>query len=100
MRRRITKKINKKAKTLLIQWVRSLLSEEEQDKITEKNFIKMLPKEEYIESKRTFYMTFYTYRWAKQGVKKLLKAGYNLEQITIEDLKTLMTRVKPKGEIL
>ena len=62
MRRRITKKINKKAKALLIQWVRSLLSEDEQDKITEKNFMKMLPKEEYIESKRTFYMAFYTYR--------------------------------------
>ena len=72
MRRRITKKINKKAKALLIQWVRSLLSEDEQDKITEKNFMKMLPKEEYIESKRTFYMTFYTYRWAKQGIKKLI----------------------------
>ena len=94
------KKINKKVDELLIEWVKKVLPEDEQVKVNKNNINSLLPKEEYIESKRTFYMAFYTYRWAKQGIKKLLKAGYNLEQITIEDLKTLMTRVKPKGEIL
>ena len=100
MRKRTTKKINNKAKTLLISWVKSLVSEEEQEKVNEKNFMQMLPKHEYIESKRTFYTAFYTYRWTKQSIKKLLKSGYTLEQITIEDLKSLMSRVKSNGAVL
>ena len=39
MRKRTTKKINNKAKTLLIDWVKSLVSEEEQEKINEQNFL-------------------------------------------------------------
>ena len=100
MRKRTTKKINNKAKTLLIDWVKSLVSEEEQDKVTKDNLIGLLPREEYIESKRTYYMAFYTYRWAKQSIKKLLKRGYTLEQITIEDLQGLMSRVKSNGAVL
>ena len=100
MRKQVSKKINNKAKTLLISWVKSLVSEEEQEKVNEQNFMQMLPREEYIESKRTYYMAFYTYRWAKQSIKKLLKSGHTLEQITIEDLKGLMSRVKSNGAVL
>jgi hypothetical protein len=100
MRKRTTKKINQKATDLLIDWVKTLVSEEEQDKVTKDNLIGLLPREEYIESKRTYYMAFYTYRWAKQSIKKLLKSGHTLEQITIEDLKGLMSRVKSNGAVL
>lgn len=100
MRKQCTKKISNKAKTLLIDWVKSLVSEKEQEKVNEKNFMQMLPREEYIESNRTYYMAFYTYRWAKQSIKKLLKNGYTLEQITIEDLQSLMSRVKSNGAVL
>jgi len=100
MRKQCTKKISNKAKTLLIDWVKSLVSEKEQEKVNEQNFMQMLPREEYIESNRTYYMAFYTYRWAKQSIKKLLKNGYTLEQITIEDLQSLMSRVKSNGAVL
>ena len=100
MRKRTTKKINQKATDLLIDWVKTLVSEEEQDKVTKDNLIGLLPREEYIESKRTYYMAFYTYRWAKQSIKKLLKSGHTLEQITIEDLQGLMSRVKSNGAVL
>ena len=100
MRKQCTKKISNKAKTLLIDWVKSLVSEKEQEKVNEQNFMQMLPREEYIESKRTYYMAFYTYRWAKQSIKKLLKNGYTLEQITIKDLQSLMSRVKSNGAVL
>lgn len=100
MRKQVSKKINNKAKTLLLSWVKSLVSEEEQEKVNEKNLMQMLPKQEYIESRRTFYMAFFTYRWTKQSIKKLLNMGYTLEQITMEDLKTLTQRVRNKGAVL
>tara|TARA_R100001510_G_scaffold37512_1_gene33856 strand:- start:554 stop:856 length:303 start_codon:yes stop_codon:yes gene_type:complete len=100
MRKHTTKKINNKAKTLLIDWVKSLVSEKEQEKVNEQNFMQMLPRKEYIESNRTYYMAFYTYRWTKQSIKKLLKNGYTLEQITIKDLQSLMSRVKSNSAVL
>ena len=84
----------------MLSWVKSLVSEEEQEKVNEKNLMQMLPKQEYIESRRTFYMAFFTYRWTKQSIKKLLNMGYTLEQITMEDLKTLTQRVRNKGAVL
>ena len=92
MRKRTTKKINNKAKALLIDWVKSLVSEKEQDQITKQNFMEMLPKEEYIESNRTFYTAFYTYRWAKQSIKKLLRLGKSLDNISIGDLEWVTKR--------
>ena len=83
------KQINKKADNLLITWLKSIVSDEEQEQITIKNYNQFLPKEEYIESKRTFYLSLYTRRWAKQNIKKLLKINYKLEDITIKHLEKL-----------
>tara|TARA_R100000781_G_scaffold109326_1_gene74242 strand:- start:219 stop:533 length:315 start_codon:yes stop_codon:yes gene_type:complete len=83
------KQINKKVDGLLINWLKSIVSDEEQEQITLKNYNQFLPKEEYIESKRTFYLSLYTRRWAKQNIKKLLKLNYKLKDITLRHLEDL-----------
>jgi len=86
MRKQAIKKINKKVDELLFGWIRSILSEDEQDKITIENYKQLLPKEEYLQIRKCSYLSMYTKRWTKQNIKKLLKLGYKLNEITIGDL--------------
>lgn len=100
MRKQVIKRINKKAESLLMIWLKGLLSKEEQKKVNADNFKSLLPHQEYIESNRTFYTSFFTLRWAKQSIKKLLKKGYVLEDITLDDLKSIITVNKKRSAIL
>tara|TARA_R100000329_G_C7475456_1_gene167525 strand:+ start:220 stop:516 length:297 start_codon:yes stop_codon:yes gene_type:complete len=83
------KHINKKVDELLIQWLETILPSEEHKKINTKNIKNILPKEEYIQKNRTYYLSLYTQRWAKQNIKKLLKQNYKLDDIQIKDLEQL-----------
>jgi len=93
MNKKTLRKINKKADSLLMGWIQGILSEEEAAKVTKENYKELLPTEEYILSNRTCYQSFYTYRWAKQGIKKLVKAGKELNDITIGDLEWILKRL-------
>ena len=81
-------------------WLKGLLSKEEQEQVNSNNFKNLLPNQEYIESNRTFYTSFFTLRWAKQSIKKLLKKGYVLENITLDDLKSVITVTKKRDTVL
>ena len=83
------KHINKKVDELLIQWLKKILPDEEHKKINTKNIKNVLPKEEYIQKNKTYYLSLYTQRWAKQNIKKLLKQNYKLDDIQIKDLEQL-----------
>ena len=96
MRKKILKRIDNKASELLIEWLRSIVNEDDEEKVTKENYKSLLPKEEYIVSKRTYYLAFYTHRWAKQNIKNLLKKGIELENITIGDL--IWIRKKKKNQ--
>ena len=99
MRKQATKKINKKVTELLSSWIKTIIPEDEQHKVTEKNYTTLLPKEEYLQVERTLYLSMYTNRWAKQNIKKLLKIGRSLDDITIGDLEWL-TKTKLKTDRL
>jgi len=90
VKKRIVKRINKKADELLLEWLKNLVIEEEAKNITPSNLKTLLPKDKYFVAQRTSYLSFYTHRWAKQGIKKLLRRGKILEAITLEDLKWSM----------
>ena len=94
MRKKILKRIENKTSKLLIEWLRGIVSEEDAEKVTEKNYKSLLPKEEYFSIKRTYYLALYTHRWAKQNIKKLLKKGIKLEDITIGDLIWIQKKTK------
>jgi len=88
--KKVLKKINKKADELLFEWLKSLVSEEEAEGITINNFKNFLPKDKYFVAQKTLRLSFYTSRWAKQSIKKLIKGGKFLDAIILEDLKCLL----------
>jgi len=81
MNRKQIKKINKLVDVILIDWLRTIVPEEDQEKITKDNFESMLPEAPYFSAKKSRRVTFFTQRWAKQKIKKLYKAGTKLEDI-------------------
>tara|TARA_R110002012_G_C11246848_1_gene566149 strand:+ start:119 stop:427 length:309 start_codon:yes stop_codon:yes gene_type:complete len=87
MRGATIKKINKKADKLLLEWLSSLVSEKEAEGITVNNLKNFLPKDKYFVAQKTLRLSFYTSRWAKQSIKKLMRKGKFLDAVTLEDLK-------------
>ena len=92
MKKKITKKINEKARSLLIEWLKSLVEEDEVNQITKENFKSFLPKDRYMVIQRTHCLSFYTFRWATQNIKKLVKKGMCLDRIELEDLQWLLRK--------
>ena len=83
------KKLKEKVNELLIEWVRNIVSEDEREQVTKNNIKNLLPKAEYLEDKKTGHLSMSTHRWATPNIKKLLRKGYVLNNITIEDLENL-----------
>jgi len=71
---------------MLIDWVRSLVSEEEAAKITKDNYTTFLPSLSYFKAKEARRLSFFTLRWAKQRLKKLYKAGVDIQDLNVKDL--------------
>lgn len=83
MNRKVSKRINKKAKEIAVEWLKSMLSEEESLKITAKN----VPKSNPCAYKNGVAFSMpYSYRGAKRIIKLLLRRGKDLDSITTADI--------------
>ena len=69
--------IRRQAEKLQVQWINSLLTDDQQ--ITEETLDQALPDQEYYYKGRTLYLSFMNHKW----VEKRLKKNTNL---TLEDL--------------
>lgn len=49
MKKKIKKQINKRASDILVEWLHSIVEEEEADQITKENFKKFLPKDTFMQ---------------------------------------------------
>ena len=92
MNSKILRKINRHADYLLLDWLRTLVSEEEYSKITIKNFRQFLPDVNYFYADNSLRLSFYSVKWTRKIIKKLVALGKSLEDITIEDLEAYSKR--------
>ena len=83
----------------MVDGVKSLLSEEEKEQVSIKNYKTLLPKEEYILARGTNYLSFYTCRWARQNIKKLIRKGVDLDSITIGDLEWMLKKTSTNRQL-
>tara|TARA_R110001632_G_scaffold28438_1_gene75792 strand:+ start:234 stop:539 length:306 start_codon:yes stop_codon:yes gene_type:complete len=89
MNRRRSKRIERQAESLLIQWLKGLLTEEEAEKVNMGNYKAMLPVQTHFMAHRTMYLNAYHPKWLKRKIKQLIKIfpaieieDVNLEMIT------------------
>jgi hypothetical protein len=78
--------LKNKARDILIEWVKTLVSQEDASKITVKNYMNYLPKISYFKAKESRRLSFFSLRWAKQRVKRLYKKGVDINTLGIKDL--------------
>lgn len=88
MNRKKSKRIRKHAETLQIEWLKSLLSDEEASKITKDNFRDMLPQQTHLWAQGTIHTSFYTLKWLSNKIKQLIKIfpDKDVEDITPQDI--------------
>ena len=76
-------KIRNKAKAILVEWLKTLLNEEEQKKVNVKNILTLLPNQTHYFSGETFRLQPWSYKWV---VKKLKRNP----ELTIDDLNDML----------
>ena len=92
MNSKTCKKIRKQSKVVLVEWFKTLVSEEEYSKITIKNFRQFLPDVNYFYADKSLRLSFYSVKWTRKIIKKLVALGKPLEDITIQDLEAYSKR--------
>ena len=76
-------KIRNKAKAILVEWLKTLLNEEEQKKVNIKNILTLLPNQTHYFSGETFKLQPWSYKWV---VKKLKRNP----ELTMHDLNAML----------
>lgn len=76
-------KIRNKAKAILVEWLKTLLNEEEQKKVNVKNILTFLPNQTHYWQDTTLKLQPWSYKWV---VKKLKKDS----ELTYDDLNNML----------
>jgi len=84
MNGRKSKLIRKKAKLLVVEWIKSLLPEEEASKVNLKNYHSLVPPEKHVYANGKLFLSAYTEKWFSQKIKKLIKTK-KLKEINLQD---------------
>ena len=85
MREIKTKQVRKLSKEFVVEWLKSMLTEEEQKKVSVDNYEKYLPEEKHFYANNKLMVSAYTPRWFAQRIKKVLKTKH-IDDITYSDV--------------
>ena len=64
------KQLRKKSKDLVIEWLKTMLIDEEKKKLSLDNFENYLPEQKYIYTNKKIKVSSYTPRWFLKKLKK------------------------------
>lgn len=79
------KQIRRKSLMLLIEWIKTLVPEEEAKKLTIEQAADLVPTETHMFSNGKFMLSSFSLKWINKKIKKLIKIK-NINDITVEDL--------------
>jgi|TARA_R110000744_G_scaffold12896_2_gene38002 hypothetical protein len=85
MNGRKTKQIRKMAVGFLVQWLKTMLTDEEIKKVSAKTYKNYLPKETHVYTTNSVRVSAYTPKWFGKLIKKKLKSK-PLDKITYSDI--------------
>ena len=81
----MAKKIRKKSRQLVVDWLQTMLVKEEVKKLSVDNIEKYLPNETHFYANNKLMVSAYTPRWFAQRIKKSNK---KLQDITWQDIES------------
>ena len=81
------KEIRRHARFMLLNWLKTMVTPEEAEKITLKNFKNYLPKEGHVFANRKFLLSAYSFKWFVKKIKNIKnKEDKDVESIRFEEL--------------
>ena len=84
MNGRKAKQIRSHAKSMLLDWLKTMVSEEEAAKIDKSNFEDYLPSQGHIYVNRKIMLSAYSFKWFIKKIKKILKRERSRDVRTIK----------------
>ena len=87
MHSRKAKKIRRHSNQLVLEWLKTMLTDEEAKKLNSKNMAKYMPEQTHFFANRSFYISAYTPRWFQQRIKRIIRKNKKaIEDITIQEI--------------
>jgi len=89
MNGRKAKRIRLHSGTIIVDWLRTLLTEEEGQKINIENYKNFMPAQTHFMAHRTMHLNAYHPKWIRNKIQRLLKQDPNrvIEEITLGEIK-------------
>jgi len=98
MNARKARQIHQRTRELLVEWVKSLLPEEEAERVSLSNIHNLLPAETHFFANNKIHLNSYSFKWIKKGIKRVLRQEpkTNIKDITMEQIKCSLQLPAPK----
>ena len=80
------KHVRRRAKELMVDWIKSMIPEDQHQDITVENLDKYMPDQTHIFANRIVILSGYSYRWFIKKIKNLYNSkNININNITLKD---------------
>ena len=87
MNGRKAKKIRRHANNLVLEWLKTMLTDEEAKKLNPKNMDKYMPEQTHFFANRSIHLSAYTPRWFQQRIKRIIRKNKKaIKDITIQEI--------------
>ena len=87
MNSKTCKKIRKQSKTILVEWFKTLVTEDQSKDVDESNIISYLSTQTHIFTNNQMHLSAYSYRWVIKKVKTLIKkTNIDVTSVRLQDI--------------
>ena len=87
MNSKLCKQIRKHSKTILVEWFKTLVSEEQSKDVNESNILSYLSPQTHIFTSNQLHLSAYSYRWVVKRVKTLVrKTNMDVTSVGLKDI--------------
>ena len=87
MNGRKAKKIRRHANKLVLEWLKTMLTDEEAKKLNPKNMDKYMPEQTHFFANRSIHLSAYTPRWFQQRIKRIIRKNKKaIKDIALQEI--------------
>ena len=87
MNSKLCKQIRKQSKTILVEWFRTLVSEEQSKDVDESNVLSYLSSQTHIFANNQLKLSAYSYKWVVKKIKILVKkTNMDVSSVGLKDI--------------
>ena len=87
MNGRKAKRIRRHANKLVLEWLKTMLTDEEAKKLNPKNMDKYMPEQTHFFANRSIHLSAYTPRWFQQRIKRIIRKNKKaIKDITLQEI--------------